>query len=217
MCRLTYAFIRSLAELNELYERAVDELYERDLDELYGRDFDELAFGSTNIYARDAEDFITARLVDEIGDLTSTNGKRYAAPHLFARAGSYASSSSSASRGLSHAGSSSPGHSSDGESIFDGSEGSTASAREVGVSKLKTTREKKIRIVGVNGCTGIVFFGQGFLTGGHMDSENLRPETVAAIAEARKNGDVPVVFIGGPSQAVIVAVQGEVRQTFLNA
>ena len=50
-----------------------------------------------------------------------------------------------------------------------------------------------------------------------MDSENLRTETINAIAEARHNGDVPVVFIGGPSDKVITAVQGEVRKTFPHA
>ena len=163
MCQLAHGYIRSPAELNELYERDVDELYERDLDdlderdidELYVRDLDELAFGST-MYARNAGDLLYARLVDDIASLASAGSKRYA-PELYARAGSRSGSPSGSrtgspsggSRGGSRAGSPGGDHQSDDESSFDGSEGSTDTARQVGMSKLKTTREKKIRILGV--------------------------------------------------------------------
>ena len=50
-----------------------------------------------------------------------------------------------------------------------------------------------------------------------MNTQDLKPEVVAAIAEAKKNGDVSNVFIGGPSPLVLRTVQREVEKTFPHA
>ena len=132
---MTHTLIRYPAELNELYERAVDKLYgrgldglyDREVDETYERDLDGPMFGSGETYARDAEDLLLARLVDETWGLTSKVNKRYASPDLYIRAGSRTGSPSRGTKGGSRTGSPSGDH--DPDDLVNWSEGSTDSAR----------------------------------------------------------------------------------------
>lgn len=115
----------------------------------------------------------------------------------------------SVSRGNSHGGS--PGTSST------DSMGSTESSRLVGLSKLKTSKEKSVTVSGVNGCTALMLQGECFVTGAHLHPEKSLEETQAAAREAQSHGTVHSVHIKSPDAPTTKGVKDEVKKTFPKA
>ena len=159
----------------EFYERDAFDFYERDVLNLYERDGYGLSERDNKFFAR-ATDALYKRELNRLNT-------------LFGRAPAPAKSprSSRPSSPNSH-------HSSD----SDWSAPSTDSARQVAMTKLKTSHDKKIRIVGVDGCTGIFIFGSGFITGAHAAPDDIPGTARRAAQEASQAGRVTSIRIIAP-------------------
>jgi len=81
------------------------------------------------------------------------------------------------------------------------SEGSTDTSVLVGMTRVKTSSEKTVRVVGVNGCTGIFLSGTGFNTGAHADPEEIPHRAKAAADQAKAKGTVTGITIYSPDAA----------------
>ena len=58
-----------------------------------------------------------------------------------------------------------------------------------------------MRVVGVNGCTAIFIFGQGFITGAHASPTELAGRAKSAGSEAKGTGKVTSITIVAPDAA----------------
>ncbi|KAH0564730.1 hypothetical protein GP486_001877 [Trichoglossum hirsutum] len=71
---------------------------------------------------------------------------------------------------------------------------------EMGESEtVKASENKPIAIVGVNGCTGVFFHGDGFVTATHGNPDYLASEADAGASEAKNEGTVTAITIKAPS------------------
>ena len=159
-------------DYDDIYARDTD-IYDRDVDEfdVYARDIDE-------IFERDLKDHILSRREASL-DILDQFYKREAEilNDIVRRAKSHTSSDS------------------------EWSEGSTATSKQVGMTRQKTTKDKTMKVVGVNGCTAIFLFGKGFITGAHASPTELSGRAKSAGAEANGNGKVTSVTIVAPDAA----------------
>jgi len=191
-------YARGFSDSSKLYERG-DDLYARVVPEvsgLYERAFSEpYETAISDIYARDADLYdLYARKVENIykRDLSRLN-------YLFARAPVNSRPSSPAPPAPKTP--PRPGTPSTSYSDSEGSEGSTKSAALVGMTRVKTSTSKDVRIVGVNGCTGIFLSGTGFITGAHAAPGEIPHRAKAAAAEAKSKGTVTGITIYSPDAA----------------
>lgn len=189
-------YARGFSESSELYERD-NGLYAREVpnfSSLYGRAFSEpYKTARSEISARDANLYdLYARKAENIykRELSRLN-------YLFARAPAGSQPSTPAPNTPPRPGTPSTSH-----SDSDWSEGSTVSAVQVGMTRVKTsTSEKAVRLVGVNGCTGIFLSGTGFITGAHAAPGEIPHRAKAAADEAKSKGTVTGITIYSPDAA----------------
>lgn len=170
-------YAREVPNFSGLYERAFSEPYETAIGEIYARDAD-----LYDLYARKAENIYKR-------ELSRLN-------YLFARAPAGSRPSTPAPNTPPRPGTPSTSH-----SDSDWSEGSTESAALVGMTRVKTSTSKNVRIIGVNGCTGIFLSGAGFITGAHAAPGEIPHRAKAAAAEAKSKGTVTGITIYSPDAA----------------
>jgi hypothetical protein len=170
--------------LSKVYARDYDDLYARDVD-IYGRDIDELYERDFEVYARDVDELLERDLKNHI--LSRRETSLDILDQFYKREANMLNDLMRRTTPPSSPSRSSPGR--------------EDTAKEVGMTRQKTTKDKKMRVVGVNGCTAIFLFGGGFITGAHASPTELEGRAKSAGAEALKNGKVTSVTIVSPDKA----------------
>jgi hypothetical protein len=84
------------------------------------------------------------------------------------------------------------------------------------MTRVKTSKTKNVRIVGVNGCTGIFLSGPGFITGAHADPQEIPRRAKAAATEAKSTGTVTGITIYSPDAADGNSAAAALRSIFPN-
>jgi hypothetical protein len=88
----------------------------------------------------------------------------------------------------------------------------------VGMGRTKTSdSDKTVAVAGVNGCTGIFYHGQRFVTATHADADAVALQAYGGAVEAAKYGAVNTITIKAPDDAVFGTARDAVLQRFPNA
>ncbi|KAH0538330.1 hypothetical protein FGG08_005065 [Glutinoglossum americanum] len=97
--------------------------------------------------------------------------------------------------------------------------GSDRNLRYVGMGRTKTSRtgEKPIAVTGLNGCTGVFFHGEDFVTGTHADAGQVAEEAAAGAQEAKSVGEVTQITIKAPDHGDFVKASNAVKGDFPDA
>ena len=172
------------------YERYLDDLHIRDAFDLSNRGVYDLHARGNKFHAGDVE-FQDHRYQWKLSRRSGTPPSRPTSPRPASL-----SSSRGPSRPLSPQ--------SNVDSVeFDPSEGSTESAVYLGMTRYKTSKEKLVKVVGVNGCTAVFLSGhdrsdRSYITGLHADPLNFQSVIFAAAQQAKAEGTVTEIVIYAP-------------------
>ena len=196
-------------------ERGRDDIHIRDVFNLYSRVVDGSQGKGNKIYARDV------KLGRRSGGPPDRSTSPRVGPSGSPRERSRPTSPRAASLPLSPGPSRShPHHSNAGSSEEDSSEGSTlystASAANVGMGHCKTSKEKPVRIPGVDGCHALFLAGRDqtqipFITGAHFDSFNIVSGIRVAAERAKAEGTVTQIVLYAPKVIKYVPHRVEYR------
>ncbi|MCJ1241595.1 hypothetical protein MMC14_009601, partial [Varicellaria rhodocarpa] len=190
--------------VEQIYQRDV---YDRDVDsfqepsDFYARDLHEISKRGNEFY----DGIVDALYKRELNRLNTLFGRappRPKFPPTKPSTGGSSRKSPSKGHGFGASGSS---HSSD-------TDESTDTSKIVGMAKIKTSHDKPVTIVGVQGCTGIFLHGDGFITGAHATPQELPQTAARAAQEAMRSGTATGIRIYGPSAANVKIVKETIER-----
>ena len=194
------------------------DVYDRDIGsfketlDFYARDLHEVNKRNNEFYDR-VVDMLYKRELNRLNTLCGRAPPRPKSPPAKPLAGVSSRKPAHSSPGNGHGVGASPSssHASDSDSDVN-SHGSTDTSRNVGMTKIKTSHDKTVRITGVQGCTGIFLHGDGFITGAHADPTSLPQTAALAAQEAMRTGTVTGIRIYGPSGANVNIVKATIER-----
>ena len=203
----------------DFHERDLDDLHIRDVFNLYSRGVDGFYGKGNKFHARD-EECLNRHHRQKLGRRNEAPPSRpispspaaISSPHRPSSPISPGSASLSSSRGPSRPLS----RQSNVDSVeYNPSEGSTESAVNVGMTRFKTSKEKSVKLVGLDGCHGIFLIGhdrtgRSFITGTHTERLHCRSVIFQAAQQAKAEGTVTKIIIYAPHDV------GDIYQTHVN-
>lgn len=191
-------------DLHDIYSRDVADIYQRDEDEIYARGWSD----RFEVYERDRDLYdLYARKAENLykRELSRLN-------YIFGRDPAGNRPSSPKPKSPSPKPPSRPGTPNAEDSGSDLS--STKSTTFLQMGKIKTRTDKKVRLFGLNGCTGIFLFGQGFITGAHANPDEVAQTAISAADQAKAKGTVTSIVVYASNQGDSAKATDALRAIF---